>query len=78
MRAHRKVPPALPGSYSYLQPKAVVYIVCVHTCVCLCVCAHVRVCLCVCVCVCVYQSVSSYLQTWLRSELPQVSTYSCQ
>ena len=70
MRAHRKVPPALPGSYSYLQPKAVVYIVCVHTCVCVFVC--------VCVCVCVYQSVSSYLQTWLRSELPQVSTYSCQ
>lgn len=31
MRAHWRVPPALPGSYSYLQPKAVVYIVCVCT-----------------------------------------------
>ena len=50
MRAHRKVPPALPGSYSYLQPKAVVYIVCVHTCVCVFVC----VCVCVCVSVCIF------------------------
>lgn len=34
MRAHWRVPPALPGSCSYLQPKAVVYILCVCTRVC--------------------------------------------
>lgn len=56
----------MPGSYSYLQPKAVVYILCVCT----------RVCVSLYVCVC--QSVSSCHQTWLSSELPQLSTYSCQ
>lgn len=56
----------MPGSYSYLQPKAVVYILCVCT----------RVCVSLYVCVC--HSVSSCHQTWLSSELPQLSTYSCQ